>query len=202
MQSKASTVPEYLASLPDDRRAAAERVMQVVRANADPLLEEGMQYGMVGWYVPHRVFAPGYHVDPRQPLPYACLASQKHHLSLYLMSVYADDTPDEQWFRREWAKTGKPLDMGKSCIRFKRAEDLALDVIGEAFRRVSVAQHLASYAKLDPRNRAKTKTASAGKGPARPKAAAKKKSAARKKAPARKAPAKKTPAKKAWAKKK
>jgi hypothetical protein len=192
MQSTARTVTEYLASLPADRRAAAEQVIQVVRANADPLLEEGMQYGMVGWFVPHRVFAPGYHVDPRQPLPYACLASQKHHLSLYLMSVYADDTPDEQWFRREWAKSGKKLDMGKSCIRFKRVEDLALDVIGEAFRRVSVAQHLASYAKFDPRNRNAVKRSPATRAPAK-KAATK---AATKAAPAKRTPARRTAAKK------
>lgn len=179
MQSKAATVPEYLASLPDDRRSAAEQVIAVVRANADPLLEEGMQYGMVGWYVPHRVFAPGYHVDPRQPLPYACLASQKNHLSLYLMSVYADDTPDEQWFRREWAKSGKKLDMGKSCIRFKRVEDLALDVIGAALRRVRVADHLASYAKYDPRNRGAAKKAATTKSSAKKSSA--KKSAAKKK---------------------
>lgn len=153
MQSKASSVTQYLQELPADRRASAEAVINVVRANADPLLEEGMQYGMIGWYVPHSVFPPGYHVDPKQPLPYACLASQKNHLSLYLMSVYADDTPDEQWFRTRWAKSGKKLDMGKSCIRFKRADDLALDVIAEAFQRVGVARHVAAYSKHDPRNR-------------------------------------------------
>lgn len=161
MQSKASTVAEYLKQLPADRREAVEAVMQVVRANADPLLEEGMQYGMIGWYVPHHVFPPGYHVDPKQPLPYACLASQKNYLSLYLMSIYADDTPDEQWFRKRWATSGKKLDMGKSCIRFKRAEDLALDVIGEALQRVGVARHIAAYSRQDPRN----KTNAAKKSP-------------------------------------
>ncbi len=155
MQSRATTVTQYLSELPPDRRAAADAVIQVIRANADPLLEEGMQYGMIGWYVPHRVFPAGYHADPRQPLPFACLASQKNHLSLYLMSVYADGTSDEQWFRMQWARTGKALDMGKSCIRFKRAEDLALDVIAEAFQRVGVERHLEVYAQVDPRNRPK-----------------------------------------------
>ncbi len=153
MQSKAKTVHEYLAELPADRRQAIEAVRKVVKANLDPALEEGMQYGMIGWYVPHKVFPPGYHCDPKQPLPYACLASQKNHLSLYLMSVYADGTKDETWFRKAWAKTGKKLDMGKCCVRFKRAEDLALDVIGEAFRRAPVKDHLANYAKIDPRTK-------------------------------------------------
>lgn len=163
MQSKATSVAQYLEALTPDRRASAEAVIAVIRANADPLLEEGMQYGMVGWYVPHRVFPPGYHVDPKQPLPYACLASQKNHLSLYLMSVYADDTPDEQWFRTRWAQSGKKLDMGKSCIRFKSADDLALDVIAEAFQRVGVARHVAAYSQHDPRNRPKGARKPAGK---------------------------------------
>ncbi|MEX2182683.1 MAG: DUF1801 domain-containing protein [Gemmatimonadaceae bacterium] len=169
MQSKAKTVSAYLAELPPDRRGAVEAVRKVVLEHMDPALEEGMQYGMIGWYVPHKVFSPGYHCDPRQPLPYACLASQKHHLSLYLMSVYADGTRNEQWFRKAWAKTGKKLDMGKCCIRFKRAEDLALDVIGEAFDRSSVKDHLAHYAQYDPRNRkaSPARKASARKAPAR-----------------------------------
>ena len=159
MQSKATTVAAYLNELPADRRAAVEAVRKVVLANMDPLLEEGMQYGMIGWYVPFSVFPAGYHANPKQPLPFACLASQKHHLSLYLMSVYAEGTPDDNWFRRAWAATGKKLDMGKSCIRFKKAEDLALDVIADAFRRVRAADLLANYSRIDPRNRtAGTKT--------------------------------------------
>lgn len=154
MQSKATTVAQYLQELPDDRRAAVEAVRKVIRANLDRDIEEGMQYGMIGYYVPHRVFPPGYHCDPRQPLPYACLASQKHHLSLYLMSAYAEGTPEEGWFRQAWAKSGKKLDMGKCCIRFKRAEDLALDVIAEAFRRTNAKQHVAHYTSvIDARTR-------------------------------------------------
>jgi hypothetical protein len=154
MQSKAKSVRDYLAELPADRRLAIETVRTVVRANMDPALEEGMQYGMIGWYVPHRIFPAGYHCDPKQPLPYASIASQKNYLSLYLMNVYADGTKDEQWFRKAWAKSGKKLDMGKCCVRFKRVDDLALDVIAEAFRRAPVKDHLASYAKIDPRTKA------------------------------------------------
>lgn len=155
MQSKATSVAQYLRDLPPDRREAVAAVRKVVLANMDPALEEGMQYGMIGWYVPHAVFPPGYHCDPKQPLPFASLASQKNYLSLYLMSVYADGTADEGWFRAAWAKTGKKLDMGKCCLRFKRVEDLALDVIAEAFRRATVKDHLTAYARIDPRNRKK-----------------------------------------------
>ena len=159
MQSKAKTVREYLAELPVDRRQAIKAVRKVVKAQMDPALEEGMQYGMIGWYVPHDVFPPGYHCDPKQPLPFAGIASQKNHLSLYLMNIYADGTTEEQWFRKAWAKSGKKLDMGKCCVRFKRVDDLALDVIGEAFKRSRVKDHLAAYAKIDPR----TKTGQAAK---------------------------------------
>lgn len=200
MQSKATTVAQYLQELPDDRRAAVEAVRKVIRANLDRDIEEGMQYGMIGYYVPHRVFPPGYHCDPRQPLPYACLASQKHHLSLYLMSAYAEGTPEEGWFRQAWAKSGKKLDMGKCCIRFKRAEDLALDVIAEAFRRIGATEHVAHYTSVidsrtrKPRPEASAARKAAGSGAARPSA----KRAAR---PSSKAPARPA-AKRAAAKKK
>ncbi|MES2391240.1 MAG: DUF1801 domain-containing protein [Acidobacteriota bacterium] len=149
MQSKATTVEAYLASLPADRRAALSAVRSVVLANLDSGYEEGIQYGMIGYYVPHRIYPSGYHCDPRQPLPFANLASQKNYMSLYLMCIYtggAEDTPaasHARWFREAWAATGKKLDMGKSCIRFKRVEDLPLDVIGEAIRRVPAAKYIA-----------------------------------------------------------
>lgn len=153
MQSKAATVAEYLASLPDDRRRAVETVRKVIRANLDKDYEEGMQYGMIGYYVPHKVFPAGYHADPKQPLPFAALASQKNYLSLYLMGVYcgcgdgpgAAITPHAKWFHEAWAKTGKKLDMGKACIRFKKVEDLALEVIGEAIKRVPAKVFIAQY---------------------------------------------------------
>jgi Domain of unknown function (DU1801) len=142
MQSKATTVEQYLAELPEDRRKAIEAVRRVVLKNLDKDYEEGIQYGMIGYYVPHRVYPAGYHCDPRQPLPFAGLASQKNHMSLYLMCVYGS-TDHAHWFTEAWAKTGKKLDMGKSCVRFKKVEDLALDVIGEAIKRVPAKQYIA-----------------------------------------------------------
>jgi hypothetical protein len=141
MQSKAATVEHYLAELPEDRRKAIEAVRQVVLKNLDKDFEEGIQYGMIGYYVPHRVYPAGYHCDPKQPLPFAGLASQKNYMSLYLMCAYGD-TPLAQWFREAWVKTGKKLDMGKSCVRFTKVEDLALDVIGEAIKRVPAKKYI------------------------------------------------------------
>lgn len=118
MQSKAATVAEYLAELPEDHRRAIEAVRKVILDNLDSGYEEGMQYGMIGYYVPHRIYPAGYHCDPKQPLPFAALASQKNYMSLYLMCIYGE-TPLAAWFREAWAKTGKKLDAGKACIRFK-----------------------------------------------------------------------------------
>jgi hypothetical protein len=127
--------------LPEDRRKALEAVRQVILKNLDKDYEEGIQYGMIGYYVPHRVYAPGYHCDPKQPLPFAGLASQKNYMSLYLMCVYGDSN-HATWFRQAWAKTGKKLDMGKSCVRFKKLQDLPLDVIGEAIKRVPAQKYI------------------------------------------------------------
>jgi len=144
MNRNAATVKEYLADLPEDRRKALEAVRKVFRANLDKDYAEGMQYGMIGYFVPHSVYPPGYHCDPRQPLPFAGMASQKHHMSLYMMCVYGDPEP-QAWFRSEWAKTGKKLDMGKGCVRFKKLDDLPLELIGEAIRRVPTQKFIEFY---------------------------------------------------------
>ena len=141
MQSKATTVKQYLSQLPDDRRSAIEAVRQVILKNLDKDYEEGMQYGMIGYYVPHRVYPAGYHCDPTQPLTFAGLGSQKNYMSLYLMCVYGSGE-HSKWFQEAWAKTGKKLDMGKACVRFKKLEDLALDVIGEAIKRVPAKKYI------------------------------------------------------------
>lgn len=144
MISKAKTVKEYLSALPEDRRAAIQAVRDVILKNLDKGFEEGMQYGMIGYFVPHSVYPPGYHCDPKQPLPFACLASQKNHMTVSLMCLYGSPQ-HESWFRKEWAKTGKKLDMGKACIRFKKLEDLPLDVIGKAVARVPLKEFIGYY---------------------------------------------------------
>jgi hypothetical protein len=144
MTSKAKTVADYLAELPPDRRAAIEAVRKVILKNLDKDYEEGMSYGMIGYYVPHKIYPPGYHCDPKQPLPFASLASQKNHMAVYLMCIYGS-SDQESWFRKGWARTGKKLDMGKACIRFKKLDDLALDVIGKAIARVPARKYIAYY---------------------------------------------------------
>ena len=144
MQSSAKTVKDYLASLPADRRPAIEAVRQAIRDNLDPMYQEGMQYGMIGYYVPHAVYPAGYHCDPKQPLPFVCLASQKNYMSLYMGCVYGDHEL-ARWFRAAWAKTGKKLDMGVSCIRFKKLDDLPLEVVGEAIARMPVGKLIEFY---------------------------------------------------------
>lgn len=184
MQSKAATVQEYLAQLPDDRRAAIESVRNVILDNIDKTISEGMQYGMIGYCIPHGVYPAGYHCDPKQPLPYAGLASQKNYMSLYLGCVYVG-ADGERSFRTRWAKTGKKLDMGKSCIRFKRVEDLALDVIAQTLREVSAEEYIKRY------EAALSQTRTAGKRMARS-AAKNGAKAAVKSAPAKKKPAMKS----------
>jgi len=144
MQSKAKTVAQYLAELPPDRRAALTALRKVIRANLDDAYEEGMGYGMISYHVPHSVYPPGYHCDPKLPLPFAGLASQKNYMSFYLMSAYGEGT-EEAWLRARFAAAGKKLDMGKCCIRFKKLADLPLEVIGEAVRRVPARDYVAHY---------------------------------------------------------
>jgi hypothetical protein len=144
MISKAKTVKEYLAEQTPERRKILEAVRKVLRANLDPVFAEGMQYGMIAYHVPHSVYPAGYHCDPKQPLPFAALASQKNYLSLYLCTAYCLPG-EEDWFRSEWAKTGKRLDMGKSCIRFKKLDDLPLELVGRAVARISAEQFIEYY---------------------------------------------------------
>lgn len=147
MQSTATTVDEYLASLPPDRRAALTAVREVILQNLDAGYEESMQYGMIGYGVSRRVHPAGYHCDPSKLVPFAALASQKGYMSLYLMSVYTG-SEEERWFREAWARSGKKLDMGKCCIRFKKVEDLALDVIADAVRRVTAHEYVTQYQRV------------------------------------------------------
>jgi hypothetical protein len=144
MQSKATTVEQYLAELPADRREALQAVREAILKHLPKGYEEGMQYGMIGYYVPHSVYPPGYHCDPKQPLPFAGLASQKNYMSIYLMCIYGDGE-HAAWFHEAWTKTGKKLDMGKSCIRFKKLDDVPLKVIGQAIKRVPVKKYIEHY---------------------------------------------------------
>lgn len=146
MQSKARTVSQYLAQLPAERRKAIEHVRAVIRKHLPKGYEELMQYGMIGYAVPLRLYPPGYHCKKDEPLPFLFLASQKNHLALYMFCLYMDKKGKAQ-FEKEYKASGKKLDMGGSCIRFKMPEDLALDVIGKAIARHPVKKHIETYEK-------------------------------------------------------
>lgn len=144
MQSKAKSVKQYLDELPEGRREAISAVRDVMLKNLPQGFEEGMRYGMIGYYVPHRVYPAGYHCNPKEPLPYASLASQKNYMSIYLMCIYGAEKHRE-WFIDAWEKTGKKLDMGKSCVRFKKLEDVPLKVVGQAIKKVTVKGYIEFY---------------------------------------------------------
>ena len=182
MAEPSKTVRDYLNALPADRRAAIETVRTVILANLDRDYEEGIQYGMLGYYVPHRIYPAGYHCDPKQPLPFAALASQKNYMSLYLMSVYGDEALARA-FRQAWEKTGKKLDMGKACIRFTSAEHVALDVVGDTIRKIPAKRwvEICEAARATAAARAKgARKDLPSKAKAKPAAAAKKAVASRK----------------------
>jgi len=141
-----ANVDDYLAKLPADRRTAIARVRDVINAKLPRGYEERIQYGMISWTVPESVL-PAKDVYNKQPLALASLASQKNHMAVYLMGVYGD--PKERaWFERAYKASGKKLDMGQSCVRFKSLDALPLDVIGEAMSRVSVERFVDGYRRV------------------------------------------------------
>jgi len=147
MTSQAKTVDEYLQALPADRRAGLSAVRDVVLANLPKGYEECMNYGMIGYVVPHSLYPAGYHCDPKQPLPFACLGSQKNHVGIDLMNGYGDPAT-EKGFRKAGQESGKRLDMGKACVRFKKLEDVPLDVIGQVIARTPVKNYIARIEKM------------------------------------------------------
>lgn len=144
VQSKAQTVKEYLAELPPDRRKEIEAVRKVILANLPKGYEEGMDFGMIVYYIPLSRYPDTYN---KHPLAIAALASQKNYMSVYLMCVYGERQYMD-WFKKSFEASGKKLDMGKSCVRFKTADDLPLDVIGEAVAKVSVDNYIKHYEKV------------------------------------------------------
>ena len=146
VSSSAATVADYLAELPPDRRAAIEAVRDLVNQALPDGYRECMSYGMIGWVIPLSRYPDTYN---KQPLAYAALAAQKNCNSLYLNCVYASAERTER-LKQAWAAAGKKIDMGKSCIRFKRADDLALDVLREEIASTTPDQFIAIYERVKP----------------------------------------------------
>jgi hypothetical protein len=147
MQSTAKTPDEYIASLPGDRRQIVSDIRGAVNKNLPKGFKECMLSGMINWVVPHELYPAGYHCDPTQPLGLMGLASQKNYIALYSMSLYADGTLLD-WFKTEWPKhSQKKLDMGKSCIRFKKPDDVPLKLIGELAAKLTPQDWIEIYEK-------------------------------------------------------
>jgi len=147
MQSKATTPEQYLSELPEDRKEAMLKLRNAIKENLPQGFEEVISYGMLGYVVPHSIYPSGYHCDPKLPLPFINLASQKNFIALYHMGIYANKNL-ESWFVSEYPKHVKTkLDIGKSCIRFKKMEDIPFDFIGELAAKVSVEDWISNYEK-------------------------------------------------------
>lgn len=147
MQSKALTPEQYLAELPEDRRIAMEKLRNVVLKNLPKGYKEIMSYGMLGYVVPHETYPNGYHCDPKLPLGFMNIASQKNFIALYHMGIYGSKELLD-WFVAEYPKQCKSkLDMGKSCIRFKKLDDIPYALIGELCRKLSVEKWIEMYEK-------------------------------------------------------
>ena len=143
--SKPKTVAEYLQALSPDRKEPMERLMTIIRANLPDGFEETINYGMPSWVVPHSMYEAGYHVDPKLPLPFMSLASQKSHIGLYHMGVYASPQLLD-WFLDAYPKHCKTkLNMGKSCVRFKKVANIPYELIGELCSKMSPQQWIDVY---------------------------------------------------------
>jgi hypothetical protein len=145
MQSKAISPEQYINELPEDRKMPISMLRQVILDNLPNGFEEIMSYGMLGYVVPHSLYPDGYHCNPELPLPFMNLASQKNFVAVYHMGVYADKEL-LKWFTSEYPKFSKyKPDMGKSCIRFKKLEEIPYELIGELVSKITVAQWIDTY---------------------------------------------------------
>jgi uncharacterized protein YdhG (YjbR/CyaY superfamily) len=145
MQSKETKVEAYLASLPEERKAAMQQLRNVITQNLPNGFQEEMSYGMIGYVVPHSLYSKGYHCNAKLPLPFLNIASQKNFIAVYHMGMYADPSILD-WFTAEYVKTAKgKLDMGKSCVRFKKMADIPFELIGQLATKMSVEQWISCY---------------------------------------------------------
>ncbi|MFT3793272.1 DUF1801 domain-containing protein [Flavobacterium sp.] len=148
MASTATTPDEYLNTLPTDRKEALTKLRNIILQNLPKGFDERMSYGMVGYVVPHETFPAGYHCDPKLPLPFLNMASQKNFIALYHMGLYADKNLYD-WFVAEYPKHSKTkLDMGKSCIRFKKMDAIPYELIAELVQKMSVSDWVTLYQRM------------------------------------------------------
>ena len=147
MPTKPTTIQDYLNDIPEERKAPFEKLRNIILENIPEGFDERMSYKMLGYVVPHSIFPAGYHCDPKLPLPFINLANQKGFIALYHMGIYADEKT-YKWFVEEYKKVCKyKLDMGKSCIRFKKMEDIPYDLVAELMRKFTPQQWIDLYQK-------------------------------------------------------
>lgn len=142
---KPTTIQEYIDAVADDRKQIVTDIYKTIKKNLPKGFTDCINYGMIGFVVPHSIYKDGYHCDPKLPLPFISLASTKSHIAIYHMGMYMNSSLLE-WFKEEWAKQStKKLDMGKSCIRFKKPEDVPLKLIAEMAKKMSVENWIENY---------------------------------------------------------
>ncbi|MEP6787298.1 MAG: DUF1801 domain-containing protein [Acidobacteriota bacterium] len=147
-----ATPEEYIASLPDDRKAAMSAIRKAINKKIPKGFEERICYGSLGWVVPHSLFPAGYHCDPSKPLMLIGLASTKGHISMHHLGLYSSG-PLLKWFQDVWPKhSTRKLDMGKGCVRFKRPDEVPLELIGELASKLTPLAWIEIYEKALMRN--------------------------------------------------
>lgn len=145
MKVEANSSQEYLDQLPDDRRQIISDLRMIILQNLPTGVEEAMNYGMIGFVIPHSVYPKGYHCNPKLPLPFMAIASQKNHIALYQNCIYIDKQLNE-WFIREYIQiNGKKPDMGKGCIRFRNINNIPFGLIAELTRKTTVKEYITRY---------------------------------------------------------
>lgn len=145
-----TNVEEYILELPEERQAVIQKIRDIILTSIPDGFEEVIQYKMIAYVVPHKLYPQGYHCDPKQPLPFIHLASQKNYISLYHMGMYADEKM-LNWFTKEYKNHSKyKLDMGKSCIRFKRMHDIPYALIAELVGKMTLGDWVNQYEKMKP----------------------------------------------------
>jgi uncharacterized protein YdhG (YjbR/CyaY superfamily) len=148
MQSKATTVKDYILQLPAERKEVVEKLRTAIKDNLPIGFKECMSYGMVGYVVPHSLYPKGYHCNPKLPLPFINIASQKNFIAVYHMGIYSHK-PLHDWFLKEYPKyCSQKLDMGKSCIRFKKMELVPFSLFGQLAKKISVKEWIEIWEKL------------------------------------------------------
>ena len=145
MTSKVTSVDQYINEAPEDRRAALQQLRAIILNNLPEGFQEEMSYGMIGYVVPHSIYPKGYHCTPKLPLPFMSFSSQKNSINFYHMGIYAKPELYD-WFVAEYTKHSKQkLDIGKSCFRIKKPENIPFELIGELVKKMSVAEWIKTY---------------------------------------------------------